>query len=153
MRTGRTDHLDLTIAAGRDLVPHGSGQNDATVRSGPGILDRVAVDQESVAAERVGTGLRREGQCMWTMRRRVVRWANPINALGDRSDVMNVFEIRVVLAFAGSGGYRTGMLRRTSARTPTWQPERLRYSIPSTALINTLAMPMGIAIFHPMFIN
>jgi hypothetical protein len=36
---------------------------------------------------------------------------------------------------------------------PTWQPERLRYSIPSTALINTLTMPTGIATFHPMFIN
>ena len=153
MRTGRTDHLDLTIAAGRDLVPHGSGQNDATVRSGPGILDRVAVDQESVATERVGAGLRREGQYKWTMRRRVVRWANVINALGDWADVMNVFEIRVVLAFAGSGGYRTGMVRRIPVGIPAWQAGRLRYSIPSTALISTLAIPTGIAIFHPMFIS
>jgi hypothetical protein len=111
------------------------------------------VDQESVAAERVGTGLRREGQYKWTMRRRVVRWANVINALGDWADVMKVFEIRVVLAFAGSGGYRTGMVRRIPVGIPAWQAGRLRYSIPSTALINTLAMPTGIAIFHPMFIS
>src|ERR1017187_5204075 len=91
------------IAAGRDLVPRSAGQNDASVRSGPGILDRVAVDQEAVAAERVRTGLRREGQYVRTMRRRVLRWANPVNALGDRSDVVNIFEIRVVLAFAESG--------------------------------------------------
>jgi hypothetical protein len=57
---GRADHLDLTIAAGRDLVAHRAGQNNASVGSGAGILDRVAVDQESFAAKRVGAGLRRE---------------------------------------------------------------------------------------------
>src|ERR1017187_4848458 len=79
---GRADHLDLAIARGRDLVAHVAGQNDATVRSGPGILHRVAVDQESVAAQRVGARLRREGHNMGTVRRRVVRWADAINAPG-----------------------------------------------------------------------
>ena len=41
------DHLDLIIARGRDLVAHGARQNDATVRSRPGILHRIAVDQDT----------------------------------------------------------------------------------------------------------
>src|ERR1035441_6187195 len=100
---GRADHLDLAIARGRDLVAHVAGQNDATERSGPGILHRVAVDQESVAAKSVGTGFRREGHNMGTVRRRVVRWADVINAPWDGADVGDILHVGVVLALAESG--------------------------------------------------
>lgn len=96
--------LQVTIAAGPNLLSYSARENDAAFRRAPGMLLGIAVHEESAAAESFSSGNRIEPEDEWPVIFGVDWGASdgPV-ALGNRADIWDVLLFGIVFAFSSTG--------------------------------------------------